>query len=322
MMAETCGKCHRKSMKSGSVRAMRALLRRSKPKGALFDAACVGCHSVGFQKGFVNIKVTPQFANVQCKLVMAPAPNVKMPRMTTIAGPPPAGCVVCHDRDNSPDFVFQKYWPLVAHTNSLKVPQPKPGRTPVEAAALKNGTSDGEPAQILPTMIRLAGDHEEVREQAAFTWRIITGEGLANTCRPFRLYRRHLVIATLDTTWKRQMEAMSGEILFRLNSLLGSPMVTHRFRIDREHVVAGRHQDEPTYSFEHIQELKTELQPAAEKIKDEELRAAFLRAASVSWERVLTRRNKTEQTENRPYADHTSRSRKDRRTGEPRIDAR
>ena len=136
--------------------------------------------------------------------------------------------------------------------------------------------------KLLPTMIRLAGDHEEVREQAAFTaWRIITGEGLANTCRPFRLYRRHLVIATLDTTWKRQMEAMSGEILFRLNSLLGSPMVTFiEFRIDRAHVVAGRHQEEPTYSFEHIQELKTELQPAAEKIKDEELRAAFLRAAS------------------------------------------
>ena len=99
-----------------------------------FDAACVGCHSVGFQKeGFVNIKVTPQFASVQCEACHGPgAEHVKMPKAGNYHTPAaPGSCVVCHDRDNSPDFVFQKYWPVVAHTNSLKAPQPKPGRTPV-----------------------------------------------------------------------------------------------------------------------------------------------------------------------------------------------
>ncbi|MBX3278500.1 MAG: DUF721 domain-containing protein [Acidobacteria bacterium] len=141
--------------------------------------------------------------------------------------------------------------------------------------------------KLLPMMLRLAGDNEEVREQAVFAaWRITTGEQLASACRPFRLYRRQLVIATLDATWKRQMEAMSGEIIFRLNSLLGSPMVTFiEFRIDRAHVLAGRGERSAGFDFHHTGEIESELQPAADRIKDEDLREIFLRAAAKYLER-------------------------------------
>ena len=99
----------------------------------VYDAACVGCHSVGFQgkgqqKGFINIKATPQFANVQCESCHGPgAEHVAKPKKGDYATPvAPASCVGCHDRDNSPDFVFEKYWPIVAHGNLKAVPAIKP----------------------------------------------------------------------------------------------------------------------------------------------------------------------------------------------------
>jgi 2',3'-cyclic-nucleotide 2'-phosphodiesterase (5'-nucleotidase family) len=116
--AETCATCHREEYEiwrgSHHARAFAAL----DAKQRVYDPSCVGCHSVGFQQGgFINIKATPQFANVQCESCHGPgAEHVKMPVAGKYRTPAtPAGCVVCHDRDNSPDFVYEKYWPIVAH---------------------------------------------------------------------------------------------------------------------------------------------------------------------------------------------------------------
>lgn len=126
--SETCANCHKAEyqvwQKSRHSQAFAAL----ETKQRVFDAACVGCHSVGFQqRGFVNIKATPQLAHVQCESCHGPgAEHAKLPKAGAYPTPPaPVSCVTCHDRDNSPDFVFQKYWPLVAHTNSLKPPATK-----------------------------------------------------------------------------------------------------------------------------------------------------------------------------------------------------
>jgi hypothetical protein len=121
--AETCGKCHVAEYKQWQntrhAQAFAGLEKRQRP----YDAACVGCHSVGYQQqGFINIKATPKFANVQCDSCHGPgaehsANPVKGKYPTPAA---PASCMACHDRDNSPDFVFAKYWPVVGHGN-LKV---------------------------------------------------------------------------------------------------------------------------------------------------------------------------------------------------------
>ncbi|MBI1764341.1 MAG: DUF721 domain-containing protein [Acidobacteria bacterium] len=142
--------------------------------------------------------------------------------------------------------------------------------------------------KLLPTMIRLSGDNEEVREQAVFTaWRTIAGKSLARSCVPFRLYQKQLVIAVQDLTWKKQMEAVAGEFLFRLNSLLGAPFVTFiEFRVDPHHVLDTRQPDEQGFEFQHTAELTEELRSAAEQIKDEALRAQFLRAAAKYLERT------------------------------------
>ncbi len=126
-MSESCAKCHKAEyeiwQKSRHSHAFAALEEKSRT----FDAACIGCHSLGFQKagGFVNIKATPQLANVQCESCHGPgAEHVAKPTAGNYKTPPKnASCLICHDPENSPDFVFEKYWPVIAHTNSIKAPE-------------------------------------------------------------------------------------------------------------------------------------------------------------------------------------------------------
>lgn len=124
--SEACAKCHKteydvwqKSLHSHAFAALET-------KQRLYDAACIGCHSLGFQKpgGFVNIKATPQLANVHCESCHGPgAEHIAKPTVGSYKTPPKnESCLVCHDRENSPDFDFAKYWPVVAHTNSLQQP--------------------------------------------------------------------------------------------------------------------------------------------------------------------------------------------------------
>jgi hypothetical protein len=140
---------------------------------------------------------------------------------------------------------------------------------------------------MLPLMIRLSGDNEEVREQAVFAaWRIVAGEQIAYNCRPFRLEQKRLFIAVLDQAWKKQMEKVSGQYLFRINSLLAGPYVTLiEFWIDRQLVLQSRPKDEKAFEFQHTGELEEELKSSAGCIKDEALRQQFLRAAAKCLER-------------------------------------
>ena len=141
--------------------------------------------------------------------------------------------------------------------------------------------------KLLPTMIRLSGDNEEVREQAVFAaWRVAAGKGIASGCAPFRLYDKQLIVAVLDQAWKKQLESLAGEYLYRVNSLMGKQMVTFiEFRLDRDFVLNARGREARSFEFHHTEELKEELRSSAEEIKDSELRQTFLRAAAKSLER-------------------------------------
>ncbi len=141
--------------------------------------------------------------------------------------------------------------------------------------------------KMLPTMIRLSGDNEDVREQAVFAaWRAAAGKGVAGGCAPFRLYEKQLVVAALDQFWKKQLESLASHYLFRINSLLGAQMVTFiEFRLDRDFVLKSQGHQARAYEFHHTEELAAELKESAEEIKDAELRERFLRAAARSLER-------------------------------------
>src|SRR5918993_1141114 len=92
--------------------------------------------------------------------------------------------------------------------------------------------------QSLPKLVRAAGEAEEVVEAAAFVaWRRVAGEALRGSAVPFRLYRKTLVVAVPDTTWRKQLEQVAPQLVFRLNSLLGQAVVTYvEFPVDPQTV--------------------------------------------------------------------------------------
>lgn len=136
-------------------------------------------------------------------------------------------------------------------------------------------------------LIRMSGEDEDVLEQAVFiAWREAAGEGVASACAPFRLYRKQLIIAVPDRTWKKQMEQISGEYLFKINRALNGPYVTFiEFRVDPDTVLKAQKDEPHDFEFHHTAEIEEELRSAADCIQDKALRETFLRAAARSLER-------------------------------------
>ncbi|HEX8163258.1 MAG TPA: DciA family protein [Pyrinomonadaceae bacterium] len=140
--------------------------------------------------------------------------------------------------------------------------------------------------RALPGLLKAAGDSEEVAEAAAFVaWRRVAGEQLRDQAVPFRLHRKMLVVAVPDTSWKKQMEAVCNQLLFRLNSALGQAVVTYiEFRVDAKTV----REERARLRVQEIDPAKQErralaharaLSADAAAIKDEQLRRRFLLAA-------------------------------------------
>ena len=141
--------------------------------------------------------------------------------------------------------------------------------------------------RALPKLLRASGDTEEIAEAAAMVaWRRVAGEGLRGQAVPFRLYRKTLIVAVADAMWQKQLEAVSGQLLFRLNSLLGQAVITYiEFRIDPQTVRAERatlllqETNREEQERRALQSASGELQRAADAIHDEALRRRFLIAA-------------------------------------------
>ena len=140
--------------------------------------------------------------------------------------------------------------------------------------------------QSLPKLLRAAGESEEVLEAASFAaWRRVAGEALRGCAVPFRLFNRRLIVSVPDTTWRKQLEQVSPQLVFRLNSLLGQAVVTYvEFRVDpqtvrQERARLGRTQYERLTQEESALDRAAELGDAADAIHDDELRRRFILAA-------------------------------------------
>jgi len=140
--------------------------------------------------------------------------------------------------------------------------------------------------RAIPSLLRAAGETEEVVEAAAFVvWRRAAGEGLRENAIPFRLYRKTLVVSVPDPTWQKQLAAVSGQLLFRINSLLGQALVTYiEFRVDPQTIGVARARQHASDLDRAAQEQRAHfharpLTRVAAQIKDEDLRQRFLLAA-------------------------------------------
>lgn len=142
--------------------------------------------------------------------------------------------------------------------------------------------------KTLPAIMKAAGDSPEVAATACFVaWKQIAGEGLRGNAVPLRLEDRTLVVAVADAAWQKQMQSLSGQLLFRLNSLLGQPVVTFlEFCEDRETVAQARLALTDAEKVREPAPIPADLIAAAAVIEDEDLRRAFLGAATSCITRV------------------------------------
>ena len=154
--------------------------------------------------------------------------------------------------------------------------------------------------RALPKLLKEFEDTEEVREAVVFAaWRRIAGESLSEHTVPFRLFNKHLIVAVADKMWKRHLESLSGQMIFKLNSVLSQPVVTFiEFRIEAATLAAERakHQKQ-ILSDEELKEIALDqvtpqLRRAADAIADDNLRYQFLLAAGSCLARKNRMKNK------------------------------
>ena len=138
----------------------------------------------------------------------------------------------------------------------------------------------------LPTILRAAGDSEEVAEAAAIAaWKHAAGDGLKDHAVPVKLENRTLTVAVADAIWQKQLNLMRGQLMFRVNTILGQPIVsTIDFVIDPKLATAQTEEEKPKEELLD-NEVPLELWSAANAIHDKELRKSFLKTALLSLKR-------------------------------------
>ena len=138
----------------------------------------------------------------------------------------------------------------------------------------------------LPQVLKAAGNSAEVAEAAAMAaWKHAAGDGLKEHAVALRLENRTLTVAVADPIWQKQLNSMRGQLLYRVNTILGQPLVSAlNFVIDRER--AKPRIEQPKYEEELLDnEVPLELWSAANTIHDKELRKNFLKTALLSLKR-------------------------------------
>ena len=152
-------------------------------------------------------------------------------------------------------------------------------------------------ARLLPKLLNATGANPEMAEIAAkLAWTRAAGDGLRRHAIPFRLFRKTLVVSVADAIWQRQMQSMSGELVSRINKLLGREVVEDiEFRVDPATVEQVRTNSQPRQ--DQVGKVRgpipEELISAASEITDEDLRERFIRAA----ENCIARREARSQSD-------------------------
>jgi len=148
-----------------------------------------------------------------------------------------------------------------------------------------------ELVKTFPNLLRVIGNSKEVAEAAAIAaWKHAAGEGLRNHALPLGLEGNTLIVAIADAVWQKQLGAMKGQMLFRINAILGQPLVSQiDLRIDPR-MTHSRALPRPEKKEDVLDnDVPLELWSAANAIKDKGLRQAFLKAALCSTKRLENR---------------------------------
>jgi hypothetical protein len=142
--------------------------------------------------------------------------------------------------------------------------------------------------KTLPKILEAAGDAPEVVEAACLAaWKHAAGDGLRDHAPPIAMRGTTLLVAVADAMWQKQLQALSGQLLFRLNSFLGQPLVGFvEFRVDPNVVAKAARGPQKSRRELDPSTISEELITAAAAIKDKDLRRAFLGAATTCLNKI------------------------------------
>jgi hypothetical protein len=114
-----CGKCHENDCLLWRESKHATAWKSLEQKGAHVDPECQRCHATGYglPGGFASLRASAATINVGCESCHGPSQgHVADPRRRTARfAHAKDSCTACHDRENSPAFVYQTYWDKVAH---------------------------------------------------------------------------------------------------------------------------------------------------------------------------------------------------------------
>jgi len=142
--------------------------------------------------------------------------------------------------------------------------------------------------KALPALLKSSHAPEEVSEAACVAmWKHAVGEALSGHAIPVQLRDQTLTVAVEDNLWKKQLEQMRGQLLSRLNHVLGQGVVKSiELRVEPKQLAALRGAAREFEKKEIQREVPTELVGVAAGIEDASLRRAFLGAATSCIRRV------------------------------------
>lgn len=110
-----CGSCHAEAQttwkRSAHAHAIDTLTKEKRAH----DPSCLRCHTTGFLHP--GSSLNNDTANVGCESCHGPASGHIQQPLNGYGKLPKSGaaCVACHTLDNSPDFMWESYWPSIAH---------------------------------------------------------------------------------------------------------------------------------------------------------------------------------------------------------------
>ncbi|HSB08232.1 MAG TPA: DUF721 domain-containing protein [Blastocatellia bacterium] len=140
---------------------------------------------------------------------------------------------------------------------------------------------------IVPQMLRRAADSDDAREQAVFSaWLIAVGGPVRKATTPVRLERKTLIVAVADATWRKQLMSMRGQAIFKVNSVLGAPLVTTIEYVVNPDLVVREPETTREVRFKAPEKQAQPLRELADRIPDPAIRDTFLRAAGKCLERT------------------------------------
>jgi hypothetical protein len=109
-------------------------------------------------------------------------------------------------------------------------------------------------------------------------WKRAVGEGLDVRTKAMDLSGTRLTVAVSDESWKRHLEGIADQMIFKINSVLRNPSVTFIEFVVHPELLPQSRAETPNIAWRD--EMDEELMQSAKGIEDEELREEFVKMAA------------------------------------------